>query len=97
MGTNMTITYDDVLLSIASDDEICRLLRAMPIPDHLGGGLCKRAADRIAYLSAQEELLDEAFEDRDSLLEALRDIRQLLFELQQRGVDTPRGDGANGK
>ena len=46
-------------LDAAPDDEIVRLLRTMPIPDYLGGGVCKQAADRIAYLSAQEELLQE--------------------------------------
>ena len=27
--------------------EVVRLLRAMPIPDHIGGGVCKQAADII--------------------------------------------------
>lgn len=36
-----------------NDEDTVRLLRTMPLPEHLGGGLCKHAAGRIDALRSE--------------------------------------------
>lgn len=96
MNRDSTPTEQEVADGM-SVDEMVRLLRAMPIPDHLGGGLCKQAADMLAYLWAQDGLLskaqDEAERAREELAETKRPLTAQMARLNQHLIDvTSRGE-----
>lgn len=80
-----------------SDDDTARLLRTMPLPQHLGGGLCKHAAGRIDALRAEVlqygntmgRIAIALFGDQNNRTDedCVRRAERIGLEHAQRGID----------
>lgn len=80
-----------------SDDDTVRLLRTMPLPQHLGGGLCKHAAWRMDALRAEVlqygntmgRIAIALFGDQNNRTDedCVRRAERIGLEHAQRGID----------